>query len=59
VGKATHYHARWVHPRWVREMQRLDRIGVHTFYRPRNWGDGSEQPIWGDAATTAEAERRL
>jgi hypothetical protein len=59
VGKATHYHARWVHPRWVREMQRLDRIGVHTFYRPRNWGDGSEQPIWGDAATTAEAEKRL
>jgi hypothetical protein len=59
VGKATHYHARWVHPRWVREMQRLDRIGVHTFYRPRNWGDGSDQPIWGDAATTAEAEKRL
>ncbi len=24
VGKATHYHARWVHPHWVREMQRLD-----------------------------------
>ncbi|MGQ3674391.1 cell wall hydrolase [Xanthobacter sp. TB0139] len=37
VGRATHYHAHWVHPRWVREMRKLDRIGVHTFYRPRRW----------------------
>ncbi len=59
VGKATHYHARWVHPWWVREMRRLDRIGVHTFYRPRNWGDGSKSPIWGDADATAEAARTL
>jgi spore germination cell wall hydrolase CwlJ-like protein len=59
VGKATHYHARWVHPHWVREMQKLDRIGVHTFYRPRSWGDGANSPIWGDAETTAEAEKRL
>jgi hypothetical protein len=59
VGKATHYHARWVHPRWVREMEKLDRIGVHTFYRPRNWGDGADQPIWGDAETTAEAVNKL
>jgi spore germination cell wall hydrolase CwlJ-like protein len=59
VGKATHYHARWVHPHWVREMQRLDRIGVHTFYRPRSWGDGADSPIWGDPAVTEEAERNL
>jgi spore germination cell wall hydrolase CwlJ-like protein len=44
VGEATHYRARWVHPRWVRKMRKLDRIGVHTFYRPRNWGDGSNSP---------------
>jgi hypothetical protein len=50
VGKATHYHARWVHPRWVRKMRKLDRIGVHTFYRPRNWGDGSNSPA--EATTT-------
>ncbi|MDQ0505471.1 cell wall hydrolase [Xanthobacter agilis] len=37
VGRATHYHAYWVHPSWVREMNKLDRIGVHTFYRPRRW----------------------
>ncbi|MCS0495384.1 cell wall hydrolase [Ancylobacter sp. MQZ15Z-1] len=37
VGRATHYHARSVHPRWVREMRKLDRIGAHTFYRPRRW----------------------
>ena len=49
VGEATHYHARWVHPWWVRKMRKLDRIGVHTFYRPRNWGNGSNSPAWGDA----------
>ncbi len=37
IGKATHYHAYWVHPAWVREMRKIDRIGVHTFYRPRAW----------------------
>jgi hypothetical protein len=37
IGKATHYHAYWVHPIWVREMRKIDRIGVHTFYRPRAW----------------------
>ena len=59
VGKATHYHARWVHPWWVHEMRRLDRIGVHTFYRPRNWGDGSKSPTWGDAEATAAAAKTL
>jgi spore germination cell wall hydrolase CwlJ-like protein len=59
VGKATHYHAYWVHPWWVREMRKLDRIGVHTFYRPRNWGDGAEAPVWGDAASTTEAVKKL
>ena len=59
VGKATHYHARWVHPWWVREMHRLDRIGVHTFYRPRSWGDGSKSPTWGDAEATEAAAKTL
>jgi len=59
IGKATHYHARWVHPWWVREMRKLDRIGVHTFYRPRNWGDGSKSPIWGDSEATATAANTL
>jgi spore germination cell wall hydrolase CwlJ-like protein len=44
VGQATHYRAPWVHPRWVRKMRKLDRVGVHTFYRPRNWGDGANSP---------------
>jgi hypothetical protein len=52
VAKSTHYHAYWVHPSWVAEMKKLYKLGVHTFYRPRNWGDGSEEPTWGDAATT-------
>jgi len=59
VGKATHYHAYWVRPIWVREMHKLDRIGVHTFYRPRNWGSGADAPVWGDAATTSETVKKL
>lgn len=59
VGKATHYHAYWVHPWWVRTMRKLDRIGVHTFYRPRKWGDGADTPIWGDASATMEAAKKL
>ncbi|HET7679426.1 MAG TPA: cell wall hydrolase, partial [Xanthobacteraceae bacterium] len=42
VNRATHYHAYWVRPSWVREMKRLYKFGVHTFYRPRKWGDGEE-----------------
>lgn len=59
VGKATHYHAYWVRPGWVREMTKMHRLGVHTFYRPRAWGDGIEAPEWGDEASTIEAARRL
>jgi spore germination cell wall hydrolase CwlJ-like protein len=59
VGKATHYHAYWVRPGWVRTMQKLHRIGVHTFYRPRKWGDGADAPEWGDATATAEATKTL
>jgi spore germination cell wall hydrolase CwlJ-like protein len=59
VGKATHYHAYWVRPSWVREMRKLHRLGVHTFYRPRDWGNGADAPTWGDAAETAEATGKL
>jgi spore germination cell wall hydrolase CwlJ-like protein len=59
VGKATHYHAYWVHPGWVREMTRMYRLGVHTFYRPKRWGDGADAPEWGDASATAEAAKKL
>jgi spore germination cell wall hydrolase CwlJ-like protein len=53
VGHATHYHAYWVHPSWVHEMTRLFKLGVHTFYRPRNWGDGEDEPVWGKTAPVA------
>jgi spore germination cell wall hydrolase CwlJ-like protein len=59
VGKATHYHAYWVHPGWVREMNKLHRVGVHTFYRPRKWGDGGDAPQWGDVTSTTEAAKKL
>jgi spore germination cell wall hydrolase CwlJ-like protein len=47
IGKSTHYHAYWVHPWWVGTMRKLSRIGVHTFYRPKRWGDGSDAPTFG------------
>jgi hypothetical protein len=50
VGKSTHYHAYWVRPSWVGEMRRLYKFGVHTFYRPRAWGDGADEPAWGAGA---------
>jgi spore germination cell wall hydrolase CwlJ-like protein len=59
VAKSTHYHAYWVHPSWVHEMKKMYRTGVHTFYRPRNWGDGSDAPSWGSAAQTAEISAKL
>jgi spore germination cell wall hydrolase CwlJ-like protein len=59
VGKATHYHAYWVHPSWVHEMTKMYKLGVHTFYRPKRWGDGAEAPEWGDAASTAAASKNL
>ncbi|MDB5616278.1 cell wall hydrolase [Tardiphaga sp.] len=59
VAKSTHYHAYWVHPSWVHEMKKMYRTGVHTFYRPRNWGDGSDAPSWGTAAQTAEISAKL
>jgi spore germination cell wall hydrolase CwlJ-like protein len=59
VGKATHYHAYWVHPSWVHEMTKMYKLGVHTFYRPKRWGDGADAPEWGNAAATAAASKSL
>jgi spore germination cell wall hydrolase CwlJ-like protein len=59
VAKSTHYHAYWVHPSWVSEMKKMYKFGVHTFYRPRAWGDGSDAPSWGTAAQTAEISAEL
>ena len=59
VAKSTHYHAYWVRPSWVGEMKKLYKLGVHTFYRPRNWGDGSDEPKWGDAKTTEAEAKKL
>jgi spore germination cell wall hydrolase CwlJ-like protein len=59
VGKSTHYHAYWVHPSWVNEMKKMYKFGVHTFYRPRAWGDGSEAPSWGTPARTAQISAEL
>ena len=34
TGKATHYHAASVLPRWAKRLVRTARIGNHIFYRP-------------------------
>jgi spore germination cell wall hydrolase CwlJ-like protein len=59
VGKSTHYHAYYVHPSWVAEMKKLYTFGVHKFYRPKAWGDGSEAPVWGTPAQTAALSEQL
>jgi cell wall hydrolase len=56
VGKATHYHAYWVRPGWARTMHKLHKLGVHTFYRPPKWGDGSDTPSWGGGLELATSE---
>ncbi len=55
VAKATHYHATYVKPDWIRDMKMLVKTGVHIFYRPRNWGDGSKEPGWGTPTAAAAA----
>jgi len=57
VGTATHYHAVYVHPRWVREMHKLVREGVHNFYRPIAWGSGADGPIWARAQLAARKKQ--
>ena len=59
VAKSTHYHAYWVRPSWVNEMKKTYKFGVHTFYRPRAWGDGSDAPSWGTPAETAAISAKL
>jgi hypothetical protein len=31
-------------------MKKMYKLGVHTFYRPRAWGDGSDAPNWAPIA---------
>lgn len=59
VAKSTHYHAYWVRPSWVHEMKKMYKYGVHTFYRPRAWGDGSDAPSWGNPSETAAISAKL
>jgi len=58
IGHATHYHAYSVHPSWVHEMTRLYKLGAHTFYRPRAWGKGDYEPVWGLPPKTSKADQK-
>ena len=46
VGYSTYYHANYVSPRWVGDMNRIDKIGRHIFYKKRN-----EEPYVVEAST--------
>lgn len=59
VAKSTHYHAAYVHPIWVREMRKMVRYGLHSFYRPYAWGNGADEPVWGRTALArADAKKK-
>ena len=55
VNKATHYHAAYVRPNWIRDMNVMVRHGLHTFYRPRNWSDGSDKAHWATASDSVKS----
>ena len=59
IGKATHYHADYVHPWWARSMTKHAKIGAHFFFRPPQWGDGADKPSWGNPTYTAEAAAKM
>lgn len=39
IGGATHYHATYVRPYWLRDMRKEDKIGQHIFYRVKAWSN--------------------
>jgi hypothetical protein len=55
VNKATHYHAAYVRRNWIRDMKVMVRYGLHTFYRPRNWGDGANEAHWGTPSNSVKS----
>ncbi|HEY6831848.1 MAG TPA: cell wall hydrolase [Pseudolabrys sp.] len=57
VGTSTHYHAVYVHPNWVREMKKFVRFGIHNFYRPYAWGNGSDEPVWSKEQLASNKKR--
>jgi cell wall hydrolase len=50
VGYSTYYHANYVSPRWIGDMNKIDKIGRHIFYKKRN-----EEPYVVDAEATPES----
>jgi hypothetical protein len=37
-------------------MTKLYKLGVHTFYRPKNWGDGDTDPAYGPVPNPGKAD---
>ena len=50
VGYSTYYHANYVNPYWAGEMNKIDKIGRHIFYKKRN-----EEPYLVEASAASSA----
>ena len=50
VGYSTYYHANYVSPKWIGDMNKIDKIGRHIFYKKRN-----ETPYVVEASTESPA----
>jgi hypothetical protein len=57
VATSTHYHATYVRPNWIHEMHRFAREGIHLFYRPLAWGNGSDEPVWSRAQLASNSKK--
>ena len=56
VGYSTYYHANYVSPNWKRDMNQIDRIGRHIFYKKRNEKPYIVEASASDADTPEETE---
>ena len=43
VPGATHFHATHVKPYWIKHSQKIQRIGNHVFYKPKERKNGSSK----------------
>jgi hypothetical protein len=59
VATSTHYHATYVRPNWIHEMHRFAREGIHLFYRPLAWGNGSDEPVWSRAQLASNSKKTI
>ena len=50
VGYSTYYHANYVSPRWIGDMNKIDKIGRHIFFK-----SGTKSLMWSRLRPTPES----